>query len=153
MKYDLYIQQQCEGSQKSNPEGDEPLQQSIGNQDKARMENKEEQLQRSAHDHRVACPRYELRSGRQQRQEGRILNGLYLARLMEQAIAFALGYGSPQFVVHRPVPAKIERSSPAGNPQAGNHNGQRCDEELVDRESLGPMEVRPTPQHTSHLPF
>src|SRR5262249_15571025 len=92
MKYDLYIQQQRKGCQKGDPAGDEHLQHEICCQDKACMEKKEEQLQPSAYDHWVACPEYHLRSGRQQRLKRRILNGLYLARLMEQAIAFALSY-------------------------------------------------------------
>src|SRR5262245_22327194 len=152
MKYDLYIQQQCNGCQKGEPARDEHLQDEICRQDKARMEEKEEQLQPSAYDDWVVCPGYDLRSGRQQRQKWRILNGPYLARLVEQAIAFALSYGSPQYVVHRPVPAKIEGSSPPGNPQPDNHNNQRQHDEVVDRENLGCMAVDPTPHHTSR-PF
>jgi hypothetical protein len=83
-----------------------------------------------------------LRSRGQQRQKGRIRNSFNFSWLIEQAVPFPLGYRSPQYIVHGPIPPQVEWPGHPGNPKADNHNGQRKEEEKVGLETNPCMKVR-----------
>ena len=95
------------------------------------METKKEKLQPFADNHRVVGPQYYLRNRSKQRQQRRILNGFNFRGLIEQSVPFSLGDGGPQYVVNRPIPTQVERSSPTRNPKTNDYKGNYQEKEKI----------------------